>query len=274
MTFRKAKSLPGIAVACIGVLVSISACGSESTGPGDLDSSAALQSLARGMDALSADGSPATTPLDPSFGGIAPLLDKINVTIDGKSQTMFALGVRETFPAGTCEEDIFIDPTFPPEPGVCTPPPAGLVLILWQSHSASLRPDRLIVIVSEVGTTDFDFLSSVTLTTPAFLATALYLAGEEIWGSLSGTLTSQVAATAQPCGLPLPPYAKAASCSVAIFDEQGAIVFEPYSESIPSTRQLNLTIPRQSIHGLWQSITQTQPVTFPAFSRTSRWLGF
>jgi hypothetical protein len=270
--FIKVRSLPGVAAACVGVLVSLSACGSDSTAPGKLDSSAALQSLAIGMGAVVFVQSPGVAPTVADFGEIAPLLDQINVTIDRKSQTMFALGLRETFPAGTCLENVFIDPVFPPLTGECTAPELGLALILWQSHSASAPPDRLIFIAGDIGTTDFDFLTDFTSAT--FPGVAIYMEGvDNIWLSLSGTLTSQVAATSQSCGLPLPPYAKAGSCSVATFDEQGAITFEPVSETGPSTQRLNVTIPRQTIHGLWQAITETQPVALPLSQRTSRWLG-
>jgi hypothetical protein len=259
----------------VGLLIVVSACG-DSTGPSPsrLDSNAALQSLALGMGAVSGFESPTAPQIRPSFAGIAPLLDQMEVTIDGKSQTMFALGLRQSFPAGTCEENIFIIPTFPPPPGVCTPPQFGLTLILWQSHSASAPPDRLIFIAADAGTSNFDFFNALPRPADVFPALALYMEGEEnFWVSLSGTLTSQVAATNQSCELPLPPYAKAGSCSVATFDEQGAIVFEGFSETVPSTKRLNLTIPRRTIHGLWLVITETQPVTFPDYQRTSRWLG-
>jgi hypothetical protein len=268
MAFRKARSLPGIAV--VGLIASLSACGGDSTGPSNLDSAAALRSLALGMSAISTGQSKTIAPLDAAFGGIAPILDQIDVTIDGKSQRLFALGLRESFPAGTCEENIFIDPLFPPDPGVCTPPSLGLALFLWQSHSASAPPDRLIFIGADVGTSDFDFLASLNSTT--LPAGALYMEGQNnVWFSLSGTLTSTVMATNQSCGLPLPPYAKAGSCSIATFDEQGAITFEPFDETGTSTKRLNLTIPRETIHGLWEQITETQPVTLSVL-RASRWL--
>ena len=50
--------------------------------------------------------------------------------LDGAAQGMYAIGLRESFPAGTCEETLFIDPLFPPEPGVCTPPGLGVVTLL------------------------------------------------------------------------------------------------------------------------------------------------
>jgi len=271
MPLTRARSLPGVAAVCAGLIISISAC-SDSTGPSRLDPNAALQSLALGMGAVVFVQAPGVVPMPAGFDEIAPLLDQINVTIDGTAQTMFALGLRETFPAGTCVENVFINPTFPPLPGECTPPELGLAVILWQSHSASAPPDRLIFIVADVGTSNFDF--PFNFTTGSIPAVALYMEGvHNLWLSLSGTLTSQVAATSQSCGLPLPPYAKSGTCSVATFDEQGAITFENYSETGPTTQRLTLTIPRQTIHGFWQTITETQPVTFPAFQRTSRWLG-
>lgn len=274
MAFAGLRSRFRAAAACVGLLVSISGC-SDSTGPGNLDPNAALQSLALVMGSVGQVASPYGPSMDASFAEIAPLLDQIDITIDGRSQTMFALGLRETFPAGTCLENVFIDPDplYPPLPGQCTPPPLGLVVLLWQSHSASAPPDRLMVIVGDVGTTDFELPSDFTSETSDMPAVAMYLEGEDnFWFSVSGTLTSQVAATSQSCGLPLPPYAKSGSCSVATFDEQGTITFEGFSETGPTTRLLNVTIPRQTIHGLWQTITETQPFTFPAYQRNSRWL--
>jgi hypothetical protein len=269
MAFTKVRSLPGAATACVALLISLSACGSDSTGPSKLDSSAALQSLALGMGSILAAQSPVGAPMDASFGGIAPLLDQIDVTIDGTSQPMFALGLRESFPEGTCLEDLFVFPSIPPGSAVCTSPALGLGLLLWQSHSPSAPPDRLIFIVGDVGTSTFDFFTTFTA------AVAIYMQGvDDTWLSLSGTLTSQVAATSQSCGLPLPPYAKAGSCNVATFDEQGTITFQEYSETGPTARRLTVTIPRQTIHGLWQAITETQRVALPpGATRTSRWLG-
>jgi hypothetical protein len=272
MTFTKVGSRRGVTAACAGLLLSVSACG-DSTGPGKLEPSAALQSLALGMGSILIGPSPIPATMDESLGALASILGEIDVTIDGKTQTMFALGMRETFPAGTCLENVFIFPSFPPEPGICTPPDLGLGVILWQSHSPFAPPDRMILIVADIGTIDFDFGSFTEFDVPATLplsGVAMYLEGEDnFWISTSGSLTSQVAATSQPCGIPLPPYVKAGSCSVATFDEQGAITFELLTEAGPSDRRLNVTIPRQTINGLWLDITETQPVTFPDFQRNS-----
>jgi hypothetical protein len=277
MPFAKRKSPARVATSCLAFLISLSACG-DSSGPSKLDSSAALQSLALGMGALVSVETPGVAPTVMDFGELAPLLDQINVTIDGSSQPMFALGLRETFPAGTCIENVFIDPDFPPLPGECTSPELGLAVLLWESHSASAPPDRLIFLIADVGTTNFDFTSilnpgSVSASIPGV---AIYMENlGDMWVSLSGTLTSQIAATAQSCGLPLPPYAKSGACSVATFDEQGSITFEEFSETGPGTRHRVVTIPRQTIHGLWQSITETQPITLGPwdYNRVSGWPG-
>lgn len=273
MAFTKMRSLPGVATVSVALLVSLSACGSDSTGPSKLGSSAALQSLAMGMGAVVFIGSPGVAPTARDFSDIEPFLDQINVTIDGSSQSMFALGLRETFPEGSCIESIFVDPDFPPVPGQCTPPELGLGVLLWQSHSASAPPDRLIVLIADIGTINFasDFTSG------SMPGVAIYM--EELgdtWFAVAGTLTSQIAATAQSCGLPLPPYAKSGACSIATFDEQGSITFEELTETGPSTRHRVVTIPRQTIHGLWQSITETQPIDLSApwdYNRVSGWPG-
>ena len=277
MVFAKARSRLGVTAVCVGLLVSISAC-NDSTGPSKLEPNAALQSLMLGIG--SAGFVPGTTPIraDASFAALAPLLDQVDVTIDGKTQSMFALGMRETFPEGTCMENIFIFPSFPPEEGWCTPPDTGLGVVLWQSHSAFTPPDRMIVIVADIGTVgfDFDFVPRVS-TSPTSsprrshsrASRCTWKARTTFWMSLSGSLTSQVAATSQSCGLDLPPYAKAGSCSIATFDEQGAITFERLTETGPTAERLNVTIPRQTIHGLWLNITETQPYTLPDFQRNS-----
>ena len=270
MASVKLRSPARVATASVALLLSMSAC-SDSSGPSKLDSSAALQSLALGMDALVTVETPGVGPMVvTSFDEIAPFLDQINVGIDGSSQTMFALSMRETFPAGTCVENIFVDPAFPPPPGQCTAPELGLGVLLWQSHSASEPPDRMLFLLADAGTTNFDFGSNfydIGSNPSPFPGVGIYMENigdmvnvGDIWFSMSGTLTSQIAATTQSCGLPLPPYAKSGSCSIATFDEQGTITFAEFSETGPGTTHRVVTIPRQTIHGLWQSITETQPI--------------
>lgn len=274
MSFAKTRSRLGVTAACVGLLMSVPAC-TDSTGPSKLEPNAALQSLMLGIGSVDfVSSGPAPIRADASFAALAPLLDQVDVTIDGKTQSMFALGMRETFPAGTCMEDVIIFPSFPPEEGVCTPPDTGLGVVLWQSHSAFAPPDRMILIIADIGTVDFDFVSFVNFEQSEFTTTfpsgvAMYLEGEDnFWMSLSGSLTSQVAATSQSCELQLPPYAKAGACSIATFDEQGAITFERFTETGPAAARLTVTIPRQTIHGLWLNITETQPYTFPDFQQS------
>jgi hypothetical protein len=175
---------------------------------------------------------------------------------------MYALGFHESFPQGTCMETLIVDPAFPPPEGECTPPLLGLVLVLWQSHSSREAPDRILLVIGDAGTTDFDFTANPDQLEPAL---ALYVENQsDLWASLSGTLTSQIASLNQPCDAPLPPYAKTGSCSFATFDEQGQIVLEPFTSDGPSTQRLTVTIPRQTIFGLWLAITEVQPITVSA----------
>ena len=243
----------------------MAACG-DSSGPGSVDANGALQSLALGLQGVGGVGTPTTPLANASFGGLAPLLDKVTVSIDGRPQGMYALGLAESFPDGTCEEDLFTNILLP-EPGVCTPPQLGLAVIFWQAHSAAEPPDRLIVLIASVGTSDFDLFAAVS----QFPAFALYAEGRDsLWSSLSGTLNSQVSATSQTCDLPLPFYAKSGTCSIATFSESGSIVFEPLSLNETtiglgtSTARLNLVIPQTSLHGVWQAITEIQPIPLTA----------
>jgi hypothetical protein len=259
MTFLKARAFPALII----VAAIMSGCGgSDSSGPGTgIDSNGALQSLSIGLQGIGGLGSPTTPEANASFGGIAPLLDQVTVTIDGASQGMYALGLRETFPAGTCEETLFVGP-FPPAPGACTPPQLNVAIILWQAHSATQPPDRLIIIVADAGTSNFDFAS---IPPDALPAIALYAEGaNNLWSSLSGSITSQITASSQTCSLPLPPYAKSGACNIATFDEQGSIVLEPFSLNVPSTSRKNISIPSVSLHGLWIAISEVQTVPAPA----------
>src|ERR1700682_731004 len=139
------------AAAACALPLSLGACAGDSTGPSALDANAALQSLALGM------GTNGTSSIygPSSLSSLAPQLDQINVTIDGKSQSMFALGLRETYPTGTCVETLVVDPLIVNPPGRCTPPPFAFALILWRSHSADTPPDKMVLIAGNPGTIDF-----------------------------------------------------------------------------------------------------------------------
>jgi hypothetical protein len=240
-------------IAC-AALLSLAAC-SDSTGPNNLDANAALQSLRLGLGGISDIEGPAGATVIGSLGVIAPLLDQVNVTIDGKSQAMFGLGLRDTYPSGACEEQIFSDPDFPPPTGQCTPTSLGVVLLLWQSHSASAPPDRLILIAGDEGTTNFDFASITSVPGVAF-----YLEGSTFWVSTSGTLTSHVASSGSSCTVPLPVYAKSATCTLASFNEQGTITFESDPTSGTSAHR-TLSITPQTVDGVWLAITELNPVS-------------
>jgi hypothetical protein len=247
------------ASACLAF--AISAC-SDSTGP-LVNSHAALQSLALGLGGLGAPGTIDASTISGSFGELEPLLSQVDVTINGVSHTMYGLGLRQTVPPGTCVENVLISPDFPPIPGVCTPFQLGTELVLWESHSANNPPQRIILIGADEGTTDFSFISTEPIPSVSFAGFAVYLEGENaVWFSSGGSLDTHTTSTGQGCSLPLPPYAKSGTCSLASFDEEGAIAMELVSDN--STISIGtISIPRQSLHGIWEQITETQAFTVP-----------
>jgi hypothetical protein len=258
------KNSSAAIAAYAAVILSLAACGSDSTGPGNLDSHSALQSLSVGLGGLLEVGSPDAASFVTSIGTLEPLLGQVNVDIDGTTRSMFAVALRQTVPDGTCLEDVFVDPSFPPQPGVCTPLALGALLVFWQSHAANAPPDRLLVVLADQGTSDFSFLSEVPGQVPGL---AIYLEGNNIdnlWDSEAGTLTTNVASTGEGCTIPLPPYAKSATCSIATFQEAGTITFENLNESTTTRSSLTVTIPSSTLHGIWEAITETQPVVITA----------
>jgi predicted small lipoprotein YifL len=253
------------AMACASILLSIAACGDS--GPNDISPRDALQSLSSGIQEVADATAPGAATFAGSLGVLEPLLTRANVSIDGTSQSMYALGLRETFPEGTCFENVFINPAFPPEPGVCTPLTLGAFLVFWQSHSASAPPDRLLVILADQGTTNFSYDLVDPLSDLSALGFAIYAQGQDkIWVSSAGTLTSAVTATGAACSIPIPPYATSATCSFASFDEQGSITFEP---EFTGTGNVTISIPRQGIAGIWEQITGVQPITLSALRATT-----
>lgn len=258
MNSLKSKISASIAVAFLAV----TAC-SDSTGPSNLDATSALKSLAIVLQQMGGTGSAGTLTLDQSFGGIAPYLNQVTVDIDGSSQTMYGFALHESFPDGTCEETIFPD-VIPADPTICTPPPLGVAVMLWQSHSASDPPDRIVVLAGDVGTTDFSF----DIDNPDVTGIALYLEGQNsFWVSESGTLSSAVSATPQTCDIPLPLYAKSGHCNIATFNEQASIVLDSFDGSTAANLSgptKTLTIPAQSLHGLWLAVTEVQPIGLTA----------
>jgi hypothetical protein len=256
ITFRKTILSAALATTSVSAI----ACG-DGSGPDSVDANGALQSLALALQGAIAFG-PLTNPeVGNSFAGVGPLLTQTTITVDGQSHQVYALGVRESFPEGTCEEDLFVDPEFPNDPGICTPPSLTTALFFWQSHSANERPDRLLLVVTDPGTVSFDD-GAFALPSAAF---AFYSeAGNDPWASLSGTITSAVTSLNQQCNVQLPAYAKTGTCSIGAFNEQGQIVLEPFLlDQPPIPTQMTVVIPPQTLHGLLLDITEVQPVTLP-----------
>src|SRR5688572_16488425 len=245
----------GLALALLGA----SAC-ADSTGPGTVDADDALRSLSL---ALGSEGDGFLFALPASSLGSARVLDQIDVGVNGKTERMYALGLRVTYPSGTCLESLFI---FPPSQGFpigCTPPPHGLLLVLWQTRSGSRPPESLAIISADVGTSNFDFdpgaLPDEETEFSAFGAFAVYLNDrEEFWSSIGGTLTSQVTATSETCSVPAPSFAKASTCHIANFAESGQITLErldlDFFDAGPAAPRvtMDLVIPPQSIRGILQ----------------------
>jgi hypothetical protein len=248
MSFNKVRSLPGATAACAGLLLALSSCVTDTLTPtGPFDNAGALQSLVLGIGPTGA--SDIFGPSVTSLGSLATHLDQISVTINGVSQTMFALGLQENYPAGTCVENLIVT-TNPP--GTCTPLPYSLAVILWQSHAANEAPDRLAFLLGNPGTIDF---SNAGTGVPGPVGVYFEI-GTDIWDSQSGSLTSNVAATNEACVVPIPRYAATGSCSFATFNEAGTINFVPESTTTPVT----IVIPPTTFHGMLQTITAIQPI--------------
>lgn len=253
MRFTKSLLVPALLA---GASFFITAC-SDSSGPGDVGPTEALQSLARGF----VDGevsSPTTRTVFDNLARLAPFLDRVTINVGGDNQDMFALGLRLTFPEGTCFETIFAGPDFSPQPGVCTPPVFLVTTVMWQSHAANAPPDKLLLMVSDVGTTEFEVVSDIA----GFPAEAIYVAGQNnAWISQSGTLSTQVTSLNQTCGSTLPDYAVSGSCSFASFSENGSIVMEDLQSDATPPPTLTIGIPAATFDGLWLNVAQVQPVT-------------
>lgn len=242
----------------------------DSTGPGSIDDADAMRSLSLGLR------STATMPLPLSPSGLgtgAHGIDRIDVVINGVTQSMYALGLRVTYPVGTCLETIIGFSTLENLRQTCTAPPLGLVLALWQTRSGSRPPDRMVLVVADVGTAifspDFGMLATEGYDYTSFPPFAIHVnAGEEFWMSVGGTLNSQVTATTETCDVPAPPFAKSSTCNVATFAEAGQITFERFDFTLfgpggPQRQTMELVIPSQSVRGILQGITEIQPIAFP-----------
>lgn len=246
--------------------LALAACGSDSSGPGSVGADDALRSLSLGLGS----GTPGALPfaLAPStLGTAARGIDQIDVSINGTTHSMYALGLRVTYPEGSCFETVFVDPSNPLR--VCSSLPLGLVLVLWQTTSGSRPPKRMAFISADVGTADFGTLfapGEFDFGPPAF---AIYINDrEEFWISAGGSLTSIVTPGNETCSVPAPPFAASSTCHFATFDETGRITFERFDfdgfgpSSFTAPREtMDFVIPRQSLRGIVQAITAVTPIT-------------
>jgi hypothetical protein len=146
-----------------------------------------------------------------------------------------------------------------PPAGTCTEPALSTVLIFWQSSAKNAPPDRMLVVATDPGVSDFSFTSSLDGSNTGF-GFALYMEGRnKMWASTGGHVNLNVAAGSQSCALPLPPFAKSATCTVSSFASQADITLEEFTELATGGAAMTLSIPQQTIHGVWQAITETKP---------------
>jgi hypothetical protein len=256
MRFPKLCKTSKVGSSLVGVLVLLGACGTDSTGPGgafEPVNDDAVQSLILGMQSMPMPMA-GVTPVSDGFGTIAGRLGDVTVTIDGKSETMHAIGLKTSFAAGLCAEDFAYYPPIPHDPSVCSPALRPLTLVLWQSHSRLERPDRMILITGEAEASDF---KPDPLRLGSYVVPLMYFMDgpDHIWRSSSGLLTSSIVSTDQSCSLPLPPYAASATCKMATFDEEGSVVLGQWSYMPQEPAERTVTISRQTLSGVWQHIT-------------------
>lgn len=223
------------AVICIVALSALAACGGDrATSPAPvspLNPGDALTSLANGMSGVSGSAIPAGSTL--ASGALATLpasaVGQVTVQLDGAATTMFALALRTTYPAGTCLEQLASALKLS-SGSACTSPPGGLMLMLWQTQGARVAPDRIVLIMADLGTANFANLSSLTDFTPgaAFPALALYLERSgAIWLANAGSVSSAATPSAGTCTAPRVAFIATATCSFATFAASGHISFAP-----------------------------------------------
>jgi hypothetical protein len=253
-------------------ILAIVACGGDSTAPvvpTGLSSQDALQSLTKGLTAVSAStASPdagLTLAMLPPVSAVAGLsLSQASVSVDGAPVHVFALARRVVYPTGTCLEQLLGVSNFT-NPDSCTGLPGALSVVLWQTSSASQPPDRVAVLIADVGTVSFANPSS--LDDPftgggAFPPIGLYLErGGSVWLSSGGSISSTVTATGQTCTMPPPVFAKSATCGLGSFLETGSITFSPLElGSAAPTGTHTLVISSQTLNGIIQTVAETVPL--------------
>lgn len=240
------------------------ACGSDSgTGPNtpatSVSAQDALKSLQAGLASTGGSAMPVVSVLGTgSLGSFAPSqVGQIDATLDGKAVRMFALVNRTTYPTGTClEQLVSLSGLGTPEP-TCTTPPGGLTLVLWETSAASTPPDRMIVVLADLGSTSFSDWTSFASPGTSIPPLALYVERSgAIWMSNAGTLTSAIRATGQTCSLPLPSFVTSATCSFATFTEAGHLSFAPLAfTSTGATGAHSFDLVSGDIPGMIENIT-------------------
>ncbi|MGI8510827.1 MAG: hypothetical protein ACR2MQ_16080 [Gemmatimonadaceae bacterium] len=245
-------------------LIAVAACGGDNgTSPrpaSPLNTGDALASLANGMDGVSGSVLPAGSTL--TSGALSALpsaaVGQATVQLDGIPTTLFALGMRTTYPAGTCLERLVGAPSISSGTS-CTAPPGGLMLILWQTESASLAPDRIILIMADLGSVNFADLSNATAFVPgaSFPPIAIYLERSgALWFANAGSLSSAAVSTAGTCTTPRVGFIAAATCGFATFASTGHISFAPLPfTGSATTGSHSLDISASAIPGIVTNVT-------------------
>jgi hypothetical protein len=250
------------------------ACGGDSSGPtapSQLSGRDALQSLTRGLttfdqsSASSADiVSLSVLPLTTSSQTVP--VGQITVTVDGSQVQMFAVAQRVVYPSGSCLEQLAGISNLA-NPGSCTGIPGALSLILWQTSSASQTPDRMIVVLANVGTSHFTSLAGIDSTFLGggdFPSIAFYAQGTGIWVASGGDITSAVTATTQACPAIPPLFAKSVTCAIGSFAESGGLTFSPVDVGHGApTGSHTIAISAQTLNGMIQTVTAVVPIGFP-----------
>ncbi len=265
---------PRIARLSFGFLIALAACGGDSTSPtapAALSSQDALQSLTTGLSTLvqataSTSSSLPIAMLPPISASQQTLVSQISVTVDDSTVQMFGLAQRIVYPPHSCLEQLigmvnFADPTS------CTAPPGAVLLILWQTSSASQPPNRILVISADTGTANFadqPFVDASFSEGGAFpVGALLWEQNGMVWESSGGSLTSTIMQGDETCTVVLPLFVKAEVCNLGTFTESGDLSFLPIILQRPATGTHTIALSAQAIHGIIQTVTATAPLVIP-----------
>lgn len=251
-------------LAALFCLVALAACGGgKATSPpavSPLNPGDALASLVSGMSGVNGSVLPAGAMLGPKGLPMLPAsaVGQVTVQLDGVPTTMFSLATRTTYPTGTCLEQLVSAPDLPLAK-TCTSPPGGLMLVLWQTQGASVAPDRIVLIMADLGSVKFIDLVNTTAFAPGanFPAVAIYLERSgALWLANAGSVSSAAMPTAGACTAPRVAFIATATCSFASFTSTGHISFAPlpFTGSTASGSH-SLDIAASAIPGIVTNVT-------------------